>query len=166
MSKKNTSIRLPLSGATGPIVDESRNVVGSFFVAAGDPQEGVAAELQYLVRGVGERDDWGVLVSVNEEESYAEVDLDLPLPVRALGQMLAVRRVRIPFTDEDRLAQEWNGCPDSWNNMSAFASQVRGAQHLARKAAVEAAFEHLRGLLATDARASRSMGVIRTALAI
>ncbi|WP_406250357.1 hypothetical protein ACI7YT_09100 [Microbacterium sp. M] len=117
---------------------------------AGDPQEGVAAELQYLVLGVGERDPWGVLITAHEEESYADVELDVPraAPAHTLPRLEALRHQRILFTDEDRERQEYEGTPYKWGHASWFAATVYEARARARDAVTDAAFETLGQIVA------------------
>lgn len=131
-----------------------------------DPQEGVAAELQYLIRGAGERDPWGVLITVNEEESYADVELDIPraAPEQVQPRLQALSHQRILFTDEDRERQEYQGTPYKWSHASEFAATVYGAQADARGAVTEAAFETLRQLAAGDPAAIGALEILRVSL--
>ena len=132
-----------------------------------DPEEGVAAELQYLVRGVGKRDPWGVLITVNEEESYADVELDIPCaaPARALPRLQALRHQRVMFTDEDRERQEYEGTPYKWGHASWFAATVYEARAQARDAVTDAAFETLGELAADDLDAVEALEILRVSLA-
>ncbi len=105
-----------------------------------DVTVGLAAQLRYLVGKAGTPTKWGVLVTVNEEESYAEVTAEIPrgLPQSSRAQLEVFRYRRIVYTELDRV---WDDVHDNpacdWQEASCFVEAVGDAV-----GAAQAAFEH------------------------
>ena len=112
-----------------------------------DPQEGASASLQYLVYPVGERDELGVLITVDDDEGYAEVTLDVPvaLPLYVQTKLQAMSGIRIPFTEKDASNDAAAGGPVcEWEYANDFTHAVADARALMREALTSAVWAFAR----------------------
>lgn len=95
----------------------------------------------------GRRDDYGVVVTVNEAKGYADIEFDIPaaLPEPFRMELAPVRIQRIFYTERDRAWDSKVGGPVSDRRMvSVFVEAVEAAVHFAYNALEHAVWAHAR----------------------
>lgn len=92
---------------------------------------------------LGERTEWGVLLTLSEEERCVEVTIEIPrgLPKASRAQLEALRYQRIQHTDEDRAWDEAHGlAAGHYAYQSCFLETVGKALTAAHSSITKAAW--------------------------
>ena len=116
---------------------------------------------------VGTRNPWGVLVTVDEDRYYADVELELPPFVSgdAATRWEALRHQRFEYTDHDRAHEECHPSPQyRFHRASRFVHEVVRAKDAANMAAVKASLEYVSESVKGNAAATDACNLLRISL--